>query len=100
MLPAEKEELCPFRMTIYFKKKDVLFYLSRHISGCEHKRHSKKTNVKTSAVQTTKSEQKTVKAMVQYPIKTRGAASILENLTGIKYTATQDTHLGSSDERI
>jgi hypothetical protein len=42
MLPVEKEERCPFRMTIYSKKKDGFFYLSRHGSGCEHKGHSKK----------------------------------------------------------
>jgi hypothetical protein len=54
------------------QKKDVMFYLSRHGSGCEHKGHSKKTNVKTSAAHTTKSEIKTVKAMVQSPIKEKG----------------------------
>jgi hypothetical protein len=72
-----------FRLTIYFKKKDGLFYLSRHGSGCEHKGHSKKTNVKTSAVHTKKSELKTVivKAMVQSPIKARGAGSLLEKIT-------------------
>jgi hypothetical protein len=81
MLPVEKEERYPFRITIYFKKKDDLFYLSRHGSGCEHKGHSNKTNVKTSAAHTTKSELKTVKAIVQSPIKERGAASLLEKLT-------------------
>jgi hypothetical protein len=93
MLPVEKEERCHFRMTIYFKRKDGLFYLSRHGSGCEHKRHSKKTNVKTSAAHTTKSEIKPVKAMVQSNIKTRGAASLLEKLTGEIYTAIQVAHL-------
>jgi hypothetical protein len=82
MLPVEKEERRPFRMTIYFKRKDGLFYLSRHGSGCEHKGHSEKTNVKTSAAHTTKSEIKTVKAMVQSHIKARGAASLLQKLTG------------------
>jgi hypothetical protein len=55
MLHVEREERRPFKMTIYFKKKDGLFYLSRHGSGCDHKGHSKKTNVKTSAAHTTKS---------------------------------------------
>jgi hypothetical protein len=77
MLPVEKEERCPFRMTIYFKNKDGLFYLSRHGSGCEHKGHSKKKNANTSAAHTTKSELKTVIAMVQSPIKARGATSLL-----------------------
>jgi hypothetical protein len=81
MLPVKKEESCPFRMKISYKKKDSLFYLSRHGSGCEHKGHSKKINVKTSAAHTTKSEIKTVKAMVQYPIKARGSASLFEKLT-------------------
>jgi hypothetical protein len=54
MIPVEKEERSPFRMKIYFKKKDGLFYLSRHGSGVEYKGHSKKTNVKTSAAHTTK----------------------------------------------
>jgi hypothetical protein len=86
MIPVEKGERCPFRMTIYFKKKDGLFYRSIHGSDCEHKRHSKKTNVKTSAAHTTQSEIKTVKAMVQSPIKARGAASLFEKLTGKTYT--------------
>jgi hypothetical protein len=77
MLPVEKEERRPVRMTIYFKNKDGLLYLSRHGSDCEHKGHSKTTNVKTSAAHTTKSEIKTVKAMVQSPINARG-----ENFTG------------------
>jgi hypothetical protein len=38
--------------------------------------------VKNSAAHTTKSEIKTVKAMVQSHIKARGAASQLEKLTG------------------
>jgi hypothetical protein len=42
MLLVDKEERCPFRMTIYFKNKDGMFYLSRNGSGCEHKGHSKK----------------------------------------------------------
>jgi hypothetical protein len=85
MLPVEKEERCPFRMTICFKKKDGLFYLSRHVSGCEYKGHYKKTNVKTSAAHTTKLEIKTVKIMVQSHIfKAVGAASLLEKLTGKK----------------
>jgi hypothetical protein len=71
----------------------MVFYLSRHGSGCEHKGHSKKTNVKTSAAHKTKSELKNVKAMVQSPIKARGAASLLEKLTGKKYTAKQVAHL-------
>jgi hypothetical protein len=74
-MPVEKEERCPFRMTTYFKKEDGLFYLSTHGSGCEQKGHSEKTNVKTSAAHTTKLELKTVKVVVQYPIKTRGASS-------------------------
>jgi hypothetical protein len=82
MLPVEKEEKCPFRMTIYFKKKDSLLYLSRHGSGCENKGHSKQTNVKNSAAHMTKSEVKTVIAMVQSPIKARGAASLLEKFIG------------------
>jgi hypothetical protein len=41
----------------------------------------------------TKSELKTVKAMVQSPIKARGAASLLEKITAKKYTAKQVTHL-------
>jgi hypothetical protein len=53
---------------IYFKKKDGLFYLSRHGSGCEHKGHSKKTNMKTSAMHMKKSEPKHVKSIVQSPI--------------------------------
>jgi hypothetical protein len=93
MIPVDTDERCPFRMKIYFKKKDGLFYLSRHGSGCEDKGHSKNTNVKTSAAHTTKSEIKTVKAMVQYPIKARGAASLLEKLTGEKYTTNQVAHL-------
>jgi hypothetical protein len=80
MIHVEKEERCPFRMTIYFKKIDGLFYLYRHGSGCEHKGHSKKTNLKTSVAHTAKSEIKSVKRKVQYPIKARGAASLLENL--------------------
>jgi hypothetical protein len=88
ILPVEKEERCPFRMTICFKKKDGLFYLSRHGSGCEHKGHYKK-NEKTSAAHATKSELKTVLAMVQSPIKARGAASLLEKLSVKKYTAKQ-----------
>jgi hypothetical protein len=86
MLPVKKDERRPFRMTIYFKNKDGLFYLSRHGSGCEHKGHYKKTNVNTCAKHTTKSELKTVKAMIQSPIKAGEAASILEKLTGEKYT--------------
>jgi hypothetical protein len=93
MLPVEKEEMCPFRMTIYFKKKDGLFLLSIHGPGCEHKGHSKKTNLKTSAARTTKPEIKTVKAMVQYPIKARGEAGLFEKLTGKKYTTKQVFHL-------
>jgi hypothetical protein len=77
MRPVEKEERCTFRMTIYFKNKDALCYLSRHGPVCEHKRHSKTTNVKNIAAQTTKSELKTVKSMVQSPIKARGAEIIL-----------------------
>jgi hypothetical protein len=72
---------------------DNLFHLSRHGSGCEHKGHSKKTNVKTSAAHTTKSEIKIVKALVQSPIKARGAASLLEKLTCKKYTIKQVSHL-------
>jgi hypothetical protein len=82
MLPVEKEERCPFRMIIYFKKKYGLFYLSRHGSGCEHKGHSKKKNVTTSAAHTTKSEIKTGKAMIQSPIMEMGAASLLEKIRG------------------
>jgi hypothetical protein len=93
MLPVEKEERCPFRMTTYFKNKDGLSYLSIHGSGCEHKGHSKKTNMKTSAVHTTKSEIKTIKAMVQSPIKARGSAILLKKLTGNKYTTKQVAHL-------
>jgi hypothetical protein len=99
MLPVEKEERCTFGMTIYFKKKDGLFYLSRHGSGCEHKGHSMKTNVKTSAANTTKSELKTVKSMVQSYIKARGAASLLEMLTGKKYTVKQVAHLRKKHRR-
>jgi hypothetical protein len=73
MLRVEKEERCPFKTTIYFKNKCGLFYLSRHGSGCDNKGHSKKTDVKTSTAHTTKSEIKTVKAMVQSHIKARGA---------------------------
>jgi hypothetical protein len=100
MLPVEKEERSPFRMTIYFKKKDGLFYLSRYGSGCEHKGHSKKKNVKTSPAYTTKSEIKTFKAMVQSPIKARGVESLLEKLTGKKYTANQVTHLIKKNSNI
>jgi hypothetical protein len=53
-----------FQIDNYFKKKDGLFYLYSHGSGCENKGHSKKINVKTSAAHTTKSEIKTFKAMV------------------------------------
>jgi ribosomal protein L31E len=59
--------------------------MSRHGSGCEHKGHSKKINVKTSAAHRTKSEMKSVKAMVQSHIKAKGAASLLEKLTGKIY---------------
>jgi hypothetical protein len=54
MLPVDKVERCPFRMTIYFKKKDGLYYLSRHGLGYayEHKGHSKNVNVKTSVAHT------------------------------------------------
>jgi hypothetical protein len=90
MLPVEKEENCPFRMTIYLKKKYGLFYLSRHGSGPEHKGHSKKTNVKISAVHMTKSGLKsglkTVKSVVQSHIKARGAESLLEKLYGGIYS--------------
>jgi hypothetical protein len=40
--------------------------------------------VKIIAAYTTKSGIKTVKAMVQSPVKSRGAASLLENLKGKK----------------
>jgi hypothetical protein len=49
--------------------------------------------VKNSAAHTTKSEIKIVKAMVQSPIKARGSASLLEKLTGKKYTKKQVAHL-------
>jgi hypothetical protein len=81
ILPVEKEERCPFIKPIYFNKKDGSVYLSRHGSGYEHREHSNKTNVKTSAAHISKSELKTVKAMVQSPIKEMGAASLLEKLT-------------------
>jgi hypothetical protein len=93
MLPVEKEERCLFRMTIYLKNKDGLFYLSRNGSGCEHEGYSKKTNVKTSAAHTTKSEIKPVKSMVQSPIQARGGASILEKLTVKKYKTKQVAHV-------
>jgi hypothetical protein len=53
----------------------------------------KEKNVKTSAAHTTKSEIETVKAMVQSPIKARGAASLIEKLTAKKYTTKQVAHL-------
>jgi hypothetical protein len=93
MIPVEKEERCDFRKIINFKDKYGLFYLSRYGSGCDHKGNSKNTNVKTSATHTTKSEIKTVKVMVQSPIKARGASSLLEKLTGETYTTKQVAHL-------
>jgi hypothetical protein len=63
MIIVDKEERCPFRMTLlYFKKKDGFFYRSRHGLGCEHKGHSKKAKVKTSAAHTKKLKLKTAKA--------------------------------------
>jgi hypothetical protein len=76
MLPVEKEERCPFRMIIYFK---IFFFTCLDMDKAVR---TKGTNVKTSAAHTTKSEIKTVKAMVQSPIDARGAASFLEKLTG------------------
>jgi hypothetical protein len=55
--------------------------------------------VKTSAAHTKKSELKNVKAIVQSPIKARGAASLLQKLTGQKYTANQVTHLMKKKHR-
>jgi hypothetical protein len=56
--------------------------------------------LKTSAAHTTKSEIKIVKTMVQSPIKARGAASLLEKLTGKKYTTKQVAHLMKKHRNI
>jgi hypothetical protein len=49
--------------------------------------------VKTTAAHKTKSELKTVKAMVQSRINARGAASLLEKNARNKYTAKQVAHI-------
>jgi hypothetical protein len=90
--PVEKDKRCPFTMTIYFKNKYGLFYLSRHVSGCEHKGNSKKTNLTTGAVHKIKSEFKTVKAMVQSHLRQGEQQISLKNLQG-RYRAKQVAHL-------
>jgi hypothetical protein len=70
-------------VTLCFLLRKMCF-LSGNGSGYEHKGHFKKTNFKTSAAHTAKSEIKTVKGMVQSPIKARGEASLLEKLLGKK----------------
>jgi hypothetical protein len=86
---VDKDESHPFKIEIYFKTKDGFFYLSIYELECEHKGHSKKPHVKTSAEHMTKSETKMLNVILK-----RGEQHFsFKTLQGNIYSKAKVTHL-------
>jgi uncharacterized protein YlbG (UPF0298 family) len=76
-LPTRKEDMCPFKINIYFKKKDDLFYLSKNGSIHTHSRHVWRTVIFARADQIDKNVQKMITDLEVAKVKLSTASHLL-----------------------
>jgi SOS response regulatory protein OraA/RecX len=84
-LPTRREDICPFKISICFNKKDDLFYLSKNGSVLTHSGHVRRTVIFAKADQIDQNLEKMIKDFEVANVKPSTASRLLHQMEDRAY---------------